>query len=275
MSAGGSRVVHQKKKWAIYLYAKLFSYASLPVAVFIISTFILDQPVWQYALWSISAYILANGMEWFMHRYPMHARFPLLNWAFEAHTGRHHAITRSDRTYYCQNDHEASHVQFSWYAPFVALSVHCGVFVIPFGLLGGAPAICGMVSAFTVQYLLYEFTHWYMHMPGNKWFERTRYFQLIKKLHWQHHRSVQTNFNVAVPLADLVLGTLKRPNPNDARYQDLFAPSSRWTASLQSPGTTDNDRVKNIPDQPGLYPVNGPHADAGQSHVGSARRGVG
>lgn len=47
-----------------------------------------------------------------------------------------------------------------------------------------------------------------MHVPMNRWIERTRAFQWLNAHHFIHHRYAFRNLNVVFPLADWLLGTL-------------------------------------------------------------------
>ena len=56
-------------------------------------------------------------------------------------------------------------------------------------------------------YALYEYLHYCMHLPKNRRFERTRFFQFVQTHHRLHHLYYMRNLNVVVPIADFVLRT--------------------------------------------------------------------
>ena len=57
-------------------------------------------------------------------------------------------------------------------------------------------------------YATYEYLHWCMHKPKHRVVERSGIFFLLNGHHLLHHRYMNKNFNVVLPLADLCLGTL-------------------------------------------------------------------
>ena len=59
-------------------------------------------------------------------------------------------------------------------------------------------------------YLLYEGLHWVMHVPhAVRFLLRFRWFRFLDAHHKIHHKYMLSNLNVILPLADLVLGTLR------------------------------------------------------------------
>jgi hypothetical protein len=70
------------------------------------------------------------------------------------------------------------------------------------GLVAGASISC------TLYYAAYEYMHWCMHLPKKRHVERSWIFYRLNGHHLLHHRYMHKNFNVVLPLADLLLGTL-------------------------------------------------------------------
>jgi len=70
------------------------------------------------------------------------------------------------------------------------------------GLAIGALLVCGG------YYGAYEYLHWCMHLPRRRAVERSGIFFRLNGHHILHHRYMGKNFNVVLPLADLLLGTL-------------------------------------------------------------------
>ena len=80
---------------------------------------------------------------------------------------------------------------------------------IPVGLLIGrwsVVTIVGIVCA--AYYCAYEYLHWCMHLPRKRLVERSGIFFRLNGHHLLHHRYMNRNFNVVLPLADALLGTL-------------------------------------------------------------------
>jgi sterol desaturase/sphingolipid hydroxylase (fatty acid hydroxylase superfamily) len=51
--------------------------------------------------------------------------------------------------------------------------------------------------------------HYVMHVPRDRWIERTRVFRFLNEHHRLHHKDHNTNLNVVFPLADLLFRTLR------------------------------------------------------------------
>ncbi len=59
-----------------------------------------------------------------------------------------------------------------------------------------------------LYYATYEYIHWCMHIPRQRNIERSGIFFRLNGHHLLHHRYMGKNFNVVLPLADTILGTL-------------------------------------------------------------------
>jgi sterol desaturase/sphingolipid hydroxylase (fatty acid hydroxylase superfamily) len=68
--------------------------------------------------------------------------------------------------------------------------------------------LCGAAVSCTIYYAAYEYLHWCMHLPKRRHVERSGIFFRLNGHHLLHHRYMHKNFNVVMPLADLLLGTL-------------------------------------------------------------------
>jgi sterol desaturase/sphingolipid hydroxylase (fatty acid hydroxylase superfamily) len=82
--------------------------------------------------------------------------------------------------------------------PFVFAAIRTGAWWLPLGT----------VVAFAGYYSAYEYMHWCMHLPRRRIVERSGIFFRLNGHHLLHHRYMNKNFNVVLPLADLCLGTL-------------------------------------------------------------------
>ena len=67
---------------------------------------------------------------------------------------------------------------------------------------------CGALIACAGYYGAYEYMHWCMHLPKKRNIERSGIYFRLNGHHLLHHRYMHKNFNVVLPLADLLLGTL-------------------------------------------------------------------
>jgi len=73
--------------------------------------------------------------------------------------------------------------------------------------------MAGVLPACAGYYATYEYIHWCMHLPKKRNLERSGVFFRLNGHHLLHHRYMGKNFNVVLPLADLLLGTLLLRSP--------------------------------------------------------------
>lgn len=165
-----------------------------------------------FLFWATIGFLLGlvadSFFEWTLHRYLMHRPFGSLVYAFERHTLTHHRVFKADETYHLIDENDKYTIPMAWWngpflialaqAPFLLASWLTG----KWGLIGGSTLLC------TLYYLAYEYMHWCMHLPRRRNVERSGIFFRLNGHHLLHHRYMRKNFNVVLPLADLVLGTL-------------------------------------------------------------------
>ena len=153
--------------------------------------------------------IYASFFEWTVHRWLMHR--PLLHFKhfFIGHAKVHHGRYQADSTY-TVGDRLPREITFAWWAmPFPVL-LHVPM-LIAIAVWVSAPAAVGLFAAFSVYQFCYEYFHYCMHVPGDRWFEQSGAFKWINAHHLQHHRKHNTNLNVVLPIADFLLGSRRRP----------------------------------------------------------------
>jgi sterol desaturase/sphingolipid hydroxylase (fatty acid hydroxylase superfamily) len=75
-------------------------------------------------------------------------------------------------------------------------------------LSGSWGILCGAALATSAYYGAYEYMHWCMHLPRKRHVERSGIFFRLNGHHLLHHRYMNRNYNVVLPLADLCFGTL-------------------------------------------------------------------
>lgn len=156
----------------------------------------------------------ASLMEYLLHRHIMHKPVKGFEYPFDAHTRTHHHIFKADETYHLINPKDKKTIPMAWWNGPALIAIGAippFVLSIVFGdwrILIVATIIC------SAYYGTYEYIHWCMHLPlpRRRLIER-RWLTgpLFKKLnghHLLHHRYMGTNFNVVLPLWDLLTGTL-------------------------------------------------------------------
>jgi hypothetical protein len=175
----------------------------------------------------VGLFSLTSFFEWALHKYLMHSL--LWHYPFHTHALVHHGIFRADHTYHLRREEDKEKVTFAWWnAP--------GLFLLHLPLLLGLAHFFGWsvfwggAAALVAYYILYEYLHFCMHVPRDRWLEGTRLFQWINARHRLHHQYAFKNLNVVFPLADWLLGSLI-PAPRDNR---LSATEKQQTLSQKA-----------------------------------------
>jgi hypothetical protein len=165
-----------------------------------------------------SSYIFLSLAEWFLHRYFMHKRasFALQNHSdFLRSTHYRHAVQHHG-IYYKDFSHEPDPIgrYISIYPDFVFTAIAAVPFVaILFQL---SQILAAVFSAVLVSHhLIWMLAHKEMHIPSNMFFRNWLPYKWLARNHWMHHKYRNVNYNLVFPLADLLFGTYKSPNPRD------------------------------------------------------------
>jgi hypothetical protein len=152
--------------------------------------------------------VYASFAEWFIHKNLMHRPIGRFKHFFVGHTLVHHGMYQADSSYIV-GERSGKELTLAWWAmPFPILAqtpmlAAIAVWVSP-------PVAVGLLVAFTVYQTSYEYLHYCMHVPRNRWFESGRAFQWLNTHHYQHHRKHNTNLNIVIPIADYIFGTRVR-----------------------------------------------------------------
>lgn len=152
--------------------------------------------------------LFSSFFEWTLHRFIMHRPLGKFDYPYKSHALIHHRVFKADHTYHLINEADKRTVPMAWWngpvlvvacqIPFLAISWITGIWSI----------LLGSFIACAAYYCAYEYTHWCMHMPKKRHIERSGIFFRLNGHHLLHHRYMNRNFNVVLPLADLLLGTL-------------------------------------------------------------------
>lgn len=161
--------------------------------------------------------------EWSLHRFVMHRPFFGFTYAFQAHAQVHHGIFRADESYHLIKEETKKTIPMAWWnGPVLVL-----LSSVPFDLVGwwfgtwSVPVVS--VVVISAYYGTYEYLHWCMHLPKNRRLESFKIFRRLNGHHILHHRYHNHNFNVVLPLADLLFGTLLLRAKN--RFDQARGPS--------------------------------------------------
>lgn len=157
---------------------------------------------------TLAAWILVSSfLEWTLHRFVMHRPVGPFVYPFRAHALVHHRIFRADHSYHLLRETDKVTIPMAWWnGPVLALL--SGLPMLPFALwLGNGSLYWGAVAGSGLYYCVYEYIHWCMHLPKARRVEKSGLFRRLNGHHLLHHRYMHKNFNVVLPLADIVLGT--------------------------------------------------------------------
>jgi len=152
--------------------------------------------------------VFASFFEWVLHKYIMHRPIGKFDYPFKAHAIVHHRIFKADQTYHLINEDDKHTIPMAWWnGPVLVLCCQLP-FLIACILIGNYWMLLGSFVACAVYYGAYEYMHWCMHLPKQRKVERSWIFYRLNGHHLLHHRYMHKNFNVVLPLADLLTGTL-------------------------------------------------------------------
>ena len=140
----------------------------------------------------------------------MHRRVKWFSYPFEKHALGHHHIFRANETYHLLHEKDVHQVRMAWWNGPVLIIVTQLPFILIAWWLGNIPFCIGTLSASLLYYGAYEYLHWCMHVPRARNVERAGLFFRLNGHHLLHHRYVDKNLNVVLPLADWCFGTLLR-----------------------------------------------------------------
>lgn len=174
----------------------------------------LDFDVGTVFITVLSTLLYLSFFERGLHQFVMHKKWPsFLGYAFEKHHVEHHGQYPPGPKFVNSVSHSDSvrvKITMAWWnwivlvplaaSPWIAISLYYGIWSI------------GIVSIVMTMlyYIAYESIHWCMHVPENWWIKRTRIYRFLLHHHEQHHRKMNTRFNVVLPFADLFFAVMFR-----------------------------------------------------------------
>ncbi len=155
-----------------------------------------------------ATFLLANLVEYWGHRGPMHHRTGPKK-VYERHTLQHHRFFTHESMAY-EGSRDFKMVLF----PPVLLGFFLGAIAAPIGALLfvlATPNIAWLYVATAMGYFLtYEWLHFAYHLPTSSPLARLPGLAFLRRHHTLHHDPAQmgkANFNITFPVADLLFGT--------------------------------------------------------------------
>jgi hypothetical protein len=154
-------------------------------------------------------FLLVNLNEWHIHRNVLHRRSWPLEPLFWRHTPEHHVIfTRDDMA--MRSTAEFRLVLIPSYG---IVAIFVSTLPITWGLWRFlSPNVAALWVATSMGYVVaYEWLHLSYHLPADHPIAQSRLIQRLRRCHATHHTPElmqRWNFNVTVPIADWLLGTI-------------------------------------------------------------------
>lgn len=157
-------------------------------------------------------FIYAPFLEWNLHRHLMHTKRKWFSYPFEAHTITHHGMYRGDeKTYVAHEGSDEKKIPMAWWNGLVMTAISTIPFAI-IGYLNSSKSIpIQIFCAVGLYYCTYEYFHWCMHLPKQRWFECKQWYKNLNERHRLHHVSMGKNMNVILPVWDIFRGTYLAP----------------------------------------------------------------
>ncbi|MBA3725433.1 MAG: hypothetical protein H0W86_03035 [Armatimonadetes bacterium] len=161
--------------------------------------------------------VVSSVIEGLLHQFILHTPQKkvlggILYPAFNAHAIEHHPAYRDEHYHREAPDHE-KRISLEWYTLPIMLIITSPISWFLWTRFGVGPGLAVPITM-TLYYATYETLHWHMHFPPRngklRWFENIKpvkiYFDWFDKRHFIHHLADDRNFNVVLPVYDLLTG---------------------------------------------------------------------
>jgi hypothetical protein len=157
-------------------------------------------------------WVLANLIEYGMHRGPMHHLSFGLGRLYRRHTSQHHRFF--SHALMAVDSPRDFHVTLfpAWMSLFFVGLIGVPMALVTYWLFGRDAALL-FYAAIVFYYLLYEWVHLSAHMPEDSSLGRLPLIRFARSHHGLHHdpaKMRRANFNFAFPLGDWLFGTWEK-----------------------------------------------------------------
>lgn len=154
--------------------------------------------------------VVGNFAVYFIHRFLLHQNLPVIGpFTYKIHSLWHHRFyTHQNRVFEKLDD-----LYILFFPPTVVLGFVIILLPIQFYLLINISIDVAYVFMLgsTLTFLLYEVVHFCSHLPESHPILKIKYFKMMWVHHGLHHNPElmhKWNFNIVLPLADWVFGTV-------------------------------------------------------------------
>jgi hypothetical protein len=175
-------------------------------------------------------FVLSNAFEWRVHKSVLHKRFWPLRLLYDRHTPLHHKIY--------QYDSMAIRSPREFRLVLIPAQGVAAVVVVTAPLAWGVARLLGanagwLVLVTSALYVVsYELSHLSYHLPEDSFIGRLGIVRVLREHHRRHHHPAlmqRWNFNVTVPLFDLLYRTIASKELVEATVRDPDAQRSGGT----------------------------------------------
>jgi hypothetical protein len=155
-----------------------------------------------------------------LHKDVLHNPHSFFHKWFYDHTRVHHMTFKFDESYHLQDKEQEHVIDMKKWAFVITGAPMIPLLIVSLSLyLFGAQLYIPVTILITsyifawVYYGTYEYLHYCMHLPKERQLELFWVFRKLNGHHLLHHRFMGKNFNVVLPLADWLFGTLLLRSP--------------------------------------------------------------
>lgn len=213
MKVRAYRLNYRGNEPEIYGWIRLITIVSFCIGTLIASLLMIESiSLVAFLLVSLFTIVYSNFIEYFIHRWPMHTKFPLMKKLYKIHSGNHHRYFTDEYM-----NIETKQDVLSTITNFSAVLMLVFAIIIPTSLLLGFTFGYDVGVLFYAcaigYYLFYELTHFVSHLPFENVLLKIPYFKSAKIRHSLHHNTKmmrEWNFNVSYPIFDKVFKTLHK-----------------------------------------------------------------
>ncbi|MCA9093841.1 MAG: hypothetical protein KDA68_10165 [Planctomycetaceae bacterium] len=193
-------------------YAHLAFVVTGSTLVMVAAALQIRNPHWTDWICIPVTFIVANFVEYFGHRGPMHHYFKQFGLMFHRHTNEHHQFF-TENWMTCRSQRDFKIVLF----PPIMLFFYLGIIAAPMGLFlyymhGWNFAMIYVITAM-FYFMSYEVMHFFYHLDDDLWVSKLPILRVLRAHHRTHHKleiMSKYNFNITWPIADFVMGTIYR-----------------------------------------------------------------
>lgn len=154
------------------------------------------------------AFLVANFVEYVIHRWPLHHKYKGLEFMLDLHMLHHDYF--DETTYQIDRYEDFGMVVFPPIVLNMLAAVVAPAFCAVVWLLLGMNMALLFYATVMGYYLLMQILHVVTHLPEGHWIANLpgmRYLWVHHKIHHTRNRMIKVNFNFIVPIADVLFGT--------------------------------------------------------------------